>query len=126
VRAGHGRILIVEDHPPLRRLLKTALVARGFQVHACGTAVQALRRLHRASFRVLVTDFQMPGMTGVELIEVVRASGSGIAIILMSTDSPKESGIPAKTLRGVRFLRKPFGLKDLVTAIRRSLRASSR
>lgn len=124
--AARCRILIVEDQPLLRRLLKTALLGQGFTVEDCGSGRAALRRLRRSRFDALLTDFQMPRMTGLELIEALRSTGSRMAILLMSTDSPGELGLESRTLRGVRFLRKPFGMKDLASALRRALRTSAR
>jgi DNA-binding response OmpR family regulator len=123
---GGGRILIIEDEPLIRKLLGIALRRSGHTVHACPDGPTGLRRLRSGRYDLLLTDFRLPGMTGIEVVRAAREKGIEIPVVLMSTSSPEELGVPARERRGFRFLRKPFGLRVLASIIRRTLRGSRR
>ena len=111
---------MVEDEELVRRMLQAALKQRGHKVEVCGDGEAAFRRLLEAEFDVLITDFRMPKMTGLELI---RAIGPVIPTILMSSNTPAELALTADDLVGLEFLRKPFGLTDLYAAVQRAAKA---
>jgi DNA-binding response OmpR family regulator len=115
-----ARILVAEDEELVRRMMQAALKQRGHQVEACSDGQAALRKLQEQPFDVLITDYRMPKMTGVELIKAT--AGLGVPTILMSSNTIEEMAINAKDLAGVEYLRKPFGLTDLHAAIARSVR----
>lgn len=100
-------------------MLQAALKQRGHKVEVCGDGEAAFHKLQETEFDVLITDFRMPRMTGLELI---RALGPSIPTILMSSNTPAELALSAKDLEGLEFLRKPFGLTDLYAAIGRVLK----
>lgn len=113
-----ARILVVEDEELVRRLLLAALRPRGHRVEACADGEAAFRRLQEKRFDLLITDFRMPRMTGLELIRALSAS---LPTILMSSNTPEELELGARDLAGIEFLRKPFGLTDLHAAIERAM-----
>jgi len=119
------RILVVEDEPLIRQLLLTALAGRGHQVETCPNGAEGLRKLNTGAFDVLITDFHMPKMNGIELIESVRASKIRIATILMSSNNLDELALTGKELEGIQFLRKPFGINELFASVQRAARSSS-
>lgn len=111
-----ARILVVEDEELVRRMLQAALQQRGHKVDVCPDGEAAFRRLQQAPYDVLITDFRMPKMTGLELI---RALGFSMPTVLMSSNTPEELALTDKDMAGLEFLRKPFGLTDLHAAIAR-------
>jgi len=121
-----GRILVVEDEPLIRQLLLTALGGRGHKIETCPNGAEGLQALKGGSFDVLITDFHMPRMTGIQLIEAVRASKVKIATILMSSNNLDELALTGKELEGVQFLRKPFGINELFASVQRALKSPSR
>ena len=112
-----ARILVVEDEELVRRMLQAALRLRGHKVDVCPDGEAAFRRLQETEYDVLITDFRMPKMTGLELI---RALDSSLPTILMSSNTPAELALTDKDLSGLEFLRKPFGLTDLYAAVARA------
>lgn len=120
------RILVVEDEPLIRQLLTTALGVRGHTVETCGNGEEALGRLPKGSYDVLLTDYRMPKMTGLQLIEAVRGGKGKIATILMSSNTLEELALTARDLEGIQFLRKPFGISELYAAVQRALKSASR
>ena len=120
------RILVVEDEPLIRQLLLTALGGRGHKVETCANGAEGLETLRSGAFDVLITDFRMPKMTGIELIEKLRASKAKIATILMSSNTLDELALTGKDLEGIHFLRKPFGINELYASVQRALKSSAR
>jgi CheY-like chemotaxis protein len=114
-----ARILVVEDEELVRRMMLAALKGRGYRVEVCADGEAGLRKLQDEPFDVLITDYRMPKMTGLELI---RAAGLPIPTILMSSNTLQELALEARDLAGIEFLRKPFGLTDLYAAVERAVR----
>lgn len=113
-----ARILVVEDEELVRRMLQAALKQRGHRVDVAPDGEAAFGRLQETVYDVLITDFRMPKMTGLELI---RALDHAIPTILMSSNTPEELALTDQDLARLEFLRKPFGLTDLYAAIGRAI-----
>ena len=120
------RILIVEDEVLVRQMLTSALNLRGYLVETCTNGDTGLYQMKTCLYEVLITDYHMPGMTGIQLIEGLRAAKLRIPTILMSGSAPEDLGLTARDLEGIEFLRKPFGIPELHDAVQRALKSSSR
>ena len=121
---GGETIMVVEDEPPIRRLIIEALTERGYTVLAPADPFEALRAAEDREARVqlLLTDVVMPGMTGPELVRRLRAVRPEIKVIYMSgyvEDPTLRAGIGAESA----LISKPFALEDLLLKLRRALRA---
>ncbi len=111
------RLLLVDDETALTELLKKYLERCGHLVEACTDPHAALQLMEAdpASFSLLITDLTLPGMSGEELTERMRAVNPHLPVIIAS-------GYPyAPRAHGVEFLQKPFLPRMLVEAIRRLL-----
>jgi len=120
------RILVVEDEPLIRQLLQTALSGRGHTVDVTADGEEGLRQARQGGHDVLITDYRMPKMTGLQLIAAVRSSKLKIATILMSSNTLEELALTARDLDGIQFLRKPFGISELYASVQRALKSPSR
>ena len=87
------RLLIVDDEPSVRTLLAQALTPSGYRVQSCAGGLSALSTIRQEIPDVLVSDLNMPGMSGFELLAVVRQRFPGIKIIAMS-GAYSGNGIP--------------------------------
>jgi CheY-like chemotaxis protein len=107
--AQRTRVLLVEDYP-LARSASVRVLRSTYEVTAVASGEQALAALQPAAFDVLLTDFQMPAMTGIELLEIVRLRMPRLRRVLMSGGSVP--GILAYAATGLvhAFLYKPFDL----------------
>ena len=115
------RILVVDDEPQIRRMLKTSLVPQKFEVVEASTAGAALKRLDVEAFDLIILDLGLPDRGGIEVIEEVRKSSS-VPIIVLSVRSDEAGKVKALELGADDYMTKPFGMAELVTRIRVALR----
>ena len=110
------KVLIVEDEASGRKLVEMML-ARDHQVKAVESVDAALQRIQAEPWDLIVTDYKMPGKTGVELITTLQSDGSNIPIILMTGQSSKDEGVDKVKPYVFKVLSKPFSRQDLISAV---------
>ena len=113
------RVLVVEDEDKLRRTLELQLLDSGFDVEKASTAEEALPLIDRAD--LILTDFKLPGMTGLEMLQIIRRMDSRVPVIVMTAYGTVENAVEAMKAGAVDFLLKPFSLDDLVTVVGKAL-----
>ena len=111
------RILIVDDDERLTKIIGDYLSIFGFEPELASSAAQARNCLKRGTYAVVLSDFRMPGESGLDLLTHIKSKYPGLPFILMT-------GLPSSTLRRIAmelgsnaFIEKPFELKDLVKTI---------
>ena len=109
------RALVVEDAGHVRAMLCDLLAAWGWQADAALNGTDGLAQLERGGYDLLLTDFRMPGMTGIELVERVRARDADLPVIML-TASPVDLELACRRLR-VTLLRKPLEIARLKSAL---------
>jgi putative two-component system response regulator len=107
--------LICDDDEFIRRTLEHALTRMGYQVEAASSAAEALNILRNTPIRLVITDWEMPGMTGVELCQAVRSDDlAGYVYIIMLTSRDKtEQRVQALSAGADDFISKPFNRDEL-------------
>src|SRR5918994_5371304 len=120
----HGSIplLIVDDEPPIRRLLRTSLAVQGYRILEAGSARAALDLVAREAPEVVLLDLGLPDQDGLEVIRQLRAAGSKVAIIVLSSRGDEPGKVEALDLGADDYVTKPFGMAELVARIRTALR----
>jgi CheY-like chemotaxis protein len=121
---GEGRILLVDDEESLLQMLNASLVRMGFQVSSFNQPRLALQAFRQApgSFRALVTDHTMPGMSGVELAQAIWELNPAFPVILLSgTPDHGQTGVPIGTVGFRACLAKPMSPRDIAKAILKAL-----
>jgi DNA-binding response OmpR family regulator len=116
-RSGLASILYVEDDPTLRRLSTLALTRPGYTVQSVEDGVQAWEALHSDSFDLLITDNEMPRLTGLELVTKARLEGINLPIILASGSANILGSADYQRLRFAARLQKPFGSTELLKTV---------
>jgi CheY-like chemotaxis protein len=114
-----NRLLVVDDERVVRELMVEVLVRAGHSVVACDRPGAALELLAGDSFDLLVTDLAMPGLSGLELLERVRALRPGLPVIVASGAGAEHELRTAVELGATAALAKPFThaqLRDAVAA----------
>jgi len=120
---GHETILLVEDDPQVRAVLRTILRRAGYEVLEAPGGEQALltSREHAGRIHLLVTDLVMPGMNGREVAERVEAERPGLKVLYMSGYTGNTLGLVGAIDEGMAFLQKPITPTDLLTKVREVL-----
>lgn len=118
--AARWRVLVVDDEPPIRELLREALTMWGYAADVAPDGTAALGRLEDGSYNLVVTDLAMPGASGWEVVEAVQARNLAAAVVVMTGSPTRGDGDRARE-RGVALLEKPFQLHELRTVIREAL-----
>ncbi len=116
-----GRILIVDDDPQIRRVLKVNLSGQGYEVDDARNGDAALEKLREARFDLVLLDINMPGMSGLEVCRAVR-SGSEVAIIMLTVRDDESVTVEALDAGADDYVTKPFKPSELSARIRAALR----
>jgi len=115
------RCLVADDEPQIGSLLKEALAQQGYAADVVTDGEAAARKLTEPGYSLLVSDVMMPLKTGVELARELRARGSVLPIVLMSSFLSDEALTACSKLDHIAFLQKPFSLADLRRAVERAI-----
>ena len=116
------RILVVDDEPPIRRLLKTALTAQSWRVEEVADGPEALDFLRRNKVDLIVLDLGLPGLDGLDVIRRLRETGNVTPIIVLSSRDDEKGKVAALDLGADDYVTKPFGVEELAARIRAALR----
>ena len=114
-------VSIVDDDESLRRSVKNLLTSVGFQVETFASAEAFLQSAHRADTRCVVLDLRMPGMSGLDLLVHLAATGSPIPVVILTAHGDDEARRRTLQAGAVAFLGKPFHGEALLGAVRRAL-----
>ena len=115
-------ILVVDDEPPIRRLLRASLSSQGFGVVEAADGREAAEQIRRSSPDLVILDLGLPDMSGLDLIRTVRAGGSSLPILVLSSRSDERGKVEALDLGADDYVTKPFGTAELFARIRAALR----
>jgi two-component system KDP operon response regulator KdpE len=116
-----GRVLVVDDEPQIRRVLRSTLAARGYEVQDVPTGEEALESLRHSRFDLVLLDVNMPGMGGLHACREIR-TGSAAAIIMLTVSDSEEDKVAALDAGADDYVTKPFGMPELLARIRAALR----
>lgn len=121
------KILIVDDDPAFRRALQTSLAASGFDVSEARNGEEALIVLRDKPGDIVLLDFNMPGMGGIETCRKIRNLSSRIGILMVTVRDTEEDKVQALEAGADDFVTKPYRLREMVArlhAVRRRLHPS--
>jgi DNA-binding response OmpR family regulator len=119
------RILVVEDDADIRQLNMEVLTESGYEVDAAEDGVEAWHALNTKPYDLLITDNNMPIVTGLELIKKLRAEDMTLPVILMSGTMPAEELEKHPWLQIQATLLKPYTLAELFRTVKEVLVAAS-
>jgi EAL domain-containing protein (putative c-di-GMP-specific phosphodiesterase class I) len=118
--AGQRSVLVVDDDEAYGRVLKVLLGGAGFAVVVAESGAKAVSAIMSHPFDVIVTDIRMPGMTGLELLTIVRAYDLDVPVILMTGEPTVETAMEAVDLGALQYLAKPTPNAVLIKAVERA------
>ncbi|MDB5339294.1 MAG: two component, sigma54 specific, transcriptional regulator, Fis family [Planctomycetaceae bacterium] len=113
-------LLIVEDDEDYRKTVVRWFLRRGYRVQDARTAEEAVDRCQRQQFHVGVFDLRMPGQSGLELLQQIKASSPETEVILLTGEGTIETAVEAMKLGALDYLLKPFPLAELEVVVQRA------
>ncbi|MBY0549069.1 MAG: response regulator transcription factor [Candidatus Obscuribacterales bacterium] len=117
-----AKILVVDDEPDLLELICIGLRGKGYTVQACTGGADAMAMLRAYQFDVVVLDWMMPGITGIEVLRSYRQQGGKSPVILLTAKAFVDDKEKALDSGADDYLTKPFDMKELAARIRALLR----
>ena len=115
------RILVVDDEPQIRRVMKTALASNGYEAYEARTGEEALESLRANHPDLILLDMNMPGMGGMAACREIRAVCE-VPIIILSVRDSEQDKIAALDAGADDYMTKPFSVNELLARIRANLR----
>jgi two-component system, OmpR family, KDP operon response regulator KdpE len=119
-----GKILVVDDDPQIRRVMKATLVGHSYEVVEARTGEDALETIPKEQPNLILLDMNMPGMGGLETCRAIRA-GLDTPVIILSVRNTEKDKVAALDAGADDYVTKPFGIEELLARIRAALRRSS-
>ncbi len=116
-----GRILVVDDDPQIRRVMRVTLTGQGYEVDDAKSGDAALEKLREHRFDLVLLDMNMPGLGGVETCREIRRQ-SEIAIIMLTVKDTEEDKVAALDAGADDYITKPYNGPELLARIRAALR----
>jgi two-component system KDP operon response regulator KdpE len=116
------RVLVIDDEPAIRRFLRAGLTSQGYVVSELETGLPALDVVRRRGADLIVLDLGLPDIDGHEVIERIRAAGSQVPIIVLSSRGDEGAKVNALDLGADDYVTKPFGIDELLARIRAAQR----
>lgn len=116
-----AKILVVDDEPQIRRIMRTTMTAQGYEVHDARSGEEALEAVRDQRFDLILLDANMPGIGGLEACRSIRAS-SEAAIIMLTVRSAEADKVAALDAGADDYVTKPFSMPELLARIRAALR----
>jgi two-component system response regulator AtoC len=114
-------ILIADDDSSIRGLLQTLFAGEGYRTQEAATGREVMPAIHKFRPDLLVMDVRMPGLSGMEVLEHMKAGGVDIPVLLMTAFTTSNVAIRAMQLGAYDYVTKPFDIDDLLLTVQRTL-----
>jgi two-component system KDP operon response regulator KdpE len=115
------RVLIVDDEPPIRKLLRMGLTAQGYQVLEAPNGKAALELVAQGP-DLIILDLGLPDVQGFDLLRTIRARNEQVPIVVLSSRGDEAAKVAALDLGADDYVTKPFGTEELLARMRAALR----
>ncbi|MEN0109155.1 MAG: sigma-54 dependent transcriptional regulator, partial [Planctomycetota bacterium] len=120
-QSGAGRVLVVDDHATARQSVVDVLRHVGHSAEACSSGAEALARLRDGAFDVVVSDLQMPGMSGLELIREIERRRHPVQVLMVTAHASIDTAVEAMRIGAFDYLEKPYDADRLERSVGRAL-----
>ena len=119
-----ARILVVEDDPFIRHLSAEVLIRQGYVVNAAADGAAAWKELQAINYNLLITDYELPKITGLGLVKKLRAARLALPVVMVADKLPAHALARNPSLQLAATLLKPFAIDALVDTVKNVLRAT--
>lgn len=114
-------VLVVDDHAAARQSVVDVLSMSGYEAEACSSGAEALNRLSHREYSVVVTDLQMPGMSGLDLIREIERRRFNVQVLMVTAHASIGTAVEAMQLGAFDYLEKPYDVDRLENSVRRAI-----
>jgi two-component system, OmpR family, KDP operon response regulator KdpE len=121
MNAARLKVLVIDDEPPIRKLLRMGLTTQGYEVLEASNGKMSLELLKREP-DLIILDLGLPDIHGHELLRMIRARAESVPIVVLSSRGDEAGKVQALDLGADDYVTKPFGLDELLARIRAALR----
>jgi two-component system, OmpR family, KDP operon response regulator KdpE len=115
------RVLVVDDEPPIRKLLRMGLSTQGYDIIEAPSGKAALE-LIEGKPDLIILDLGLPDVQGLELLRIMRQRNEGVPIVVLSSRGDEAAKVEALDFGADDYVTKPFGMEELLARIRAALR----
>jgi two-component system KDP operon response regulator KdpE len=115
------KVLVIDDEPPIRKLLKMGLSTQGYQILEATNGKTALELLNQKP-DLIILDLGLPDIQGHELLLTIRSRNESVPIVVLSSRGDEAGKVQALDLGADDYLTKPFGMEELLARMRAALR----
>ncbi|MDD2583229.1 MAG: sigma-54 dependent transcriptional regulator, partial [Desulfuromonadaceae bacterium] len=115
------RILVVDDELSMREFLSILLEREGYDVSVAASAAEALRMMESALFDLVLSDVNMPGLSGIELLRRIKALSPETAVLMLTAFSTSEQAVEAMKLGAYDYICKPFKNEEIKQLVKNAL-----
>jgi two-component system, OmpR family, KDP operon response regulator KdpE len=116
------RVLVIDDEPPIRKLLRVGLSAHGYETLEAANGQTALVLLSEQKPDLVILDLGLPDMEGNELLRAIRGRNDGVPIVVLSSRDDEAGKVQALDSGADDYVTKPFGMDELLARMRAALR----
>jgi two-component system, OmpR family, KDP operon response regulator KdpE len=115
------RVLVIDDEPPIRKLLRMGLSSQGYEILEAHNGKAGLEQLANAP-DLIVLDLGLPDIQGLDLLRTIRARNESVPIVVLSSRGDEAGKVEALDLGADDYVTKPFGMDELLARMRAALR----
>jgi two-component system KDP operon response regulator KdpE len=121
MKSGVRRVLVIDDEPPIRKLLRMGLSTEGYEVLEAPDGVTALGLLQENPC-LIILDLGLPDIPGLELLRMIRGRNETVPLIVLSSREDEAGKVQALDLGADDYVTKPFGMNELFARMRAAIR----
>ena len=115
------RVLVIDDEPPIRKLLRMGLASQGYEILEAPNGKLGLEQLAENPDMVIL-DLGLPDIQGLDLLRMIRARNEAIPIVVLSSRDDEAGKVEALDLGADDYVTKPFGMEELLARMRAAIR----
>jgi len=120
--APPAKVLVIDDEPPIRKLLRMGLSAHGYEILEAPSGRVSLELLEQKKPDLVILDLGLPDIQGLDLLRMIRSRNESVPIVVLSSRGDEAGKVQALDLGADDYVTKPFGMDELLARMRAALR----
>ncbi len=116
-----SRILVVDDESLMREFISESLISKGYEVDAAENGAKALELMNSETYDLILTDFKMPKVTGMDVLRKAVEKMPGVKVVIMTAYGTIENAVEAMKIGAFDYITKPFGVEEILLLVKRAL-----